>query len=189
MDLGEYNKHKHKFQTGDIIATRSKTLPSLIIQLLTKSSLSHVLTVVVFDELPNEIFLIQSSHDTGVTIVEAVRYLMNLKGTAVWVPINHTKAAKINPNYKLDILKAGLPSIGLGFDMNSLWVGAAKKTLGPLAKVVMWLIPKLYESLYCSAHWGYLMKSARLLKNINMTPQEAVSSPISLGEVPLYPNY
>lgn len=189
MDLGEFHKHKESIKTGDLIAVHSLNLPSLIICLLTKSRSSHVATAAVLSQCPDDLFLIQASHDTGVVLVEAERYFQNLKGVAAWVPLKHDWAKQMNPSYQMDLIRAGLRATGLGFDMQSLWRGMLEKLLGPLAPLLTWMFPKLYESLYCSALAAWLKREARLLSTIEFTPGQIVALKQHLDPVPLYPNW
>ena len=180
MDPQLFNELSPKMQTGDLLVFRSDGLIPAIIRKRTRSKWSHVGLIVRLSEAPNEVTLVHASkHSGGVVPILASRELQALKGVAAWVPMNHVKATKSNPNYKQDIVHAAVTLFGLHYNMNTLW-----RAFLPFLR---WAIPAYYDAFCCSFAATHCLKKAQLVRETDITQQELIDKDLYTEPVPLWP--
>jgi uncharacterized protein YijF (DUF1287 family) len=182
MDLGEFLKHQHLMQTGDLIGMSSQGTIQSIIRHRTKSDLSHISIVIAWEDAGNQPFIIHSSkHKGGVHLMPLHRVLQHLDGIAAWYPLKHEKATKINPNYKRHIVAAAASQLGLDYDMSPLYRNLA----GPLLRC---LFPLALDAWCCSFVAAHALKGGGLAPRVDLNQQQVVDLPIVQDRVPLTPN-
>ena len=85
----KYIKHRHKMQSGDVVAFQGSDSGAKLIQRSTKSIYSHVgLVIRIKDISVNRVFIAESVVPNGVLLVSLRRKIEDYSGKAWWFPLN-----------------------------------------------------------------------------------------------------
>ena len=168
MDMQKFHELKPQMQTGDLLAISTDGVIPSIIKHKTHSKFSHVAMLIRFNEAEAWVFMVHASkHGGGVYFELTSRFLQHLHGEAAWLPLDHKRAAKANPDYKADITYEALMQVGLRYNMNTLW----RRQFGIMGR---FFARELKDAWCCSYLAAHLLKRSKLIKSVSMTPQELI---------------